>query len=80
MKVSGLELSPGTQAAALSANLPSPGTLPGPQPSYHSDEVPKNANLGVFGLDTSSGILRFLNRVLLHMHFKNQHTHHTTSR
>ena len=69
MKVSGLELSPGTQAAALSATLPSPGTLPGPQPSYPSDDVPRNVNLGVFALDTSSGVLRFQNRVLLHMHF-----------
>ena len=69
MKVSGSELSPGTQAAVLSATLPYPGTLPGPQPSYPSDEVPRNVNLGVFALDTSSGVLRFQNRVLLHMHF-----------
>ena len=69
-----LEFSPGTQTTGLSATLPSPGNFSGPQPSNHSTDVSSNANLTVFGLDTSSGVPRFQNkRVLLHMHFSNQH-------
>lgn len=57
-----LEFSPGTQTTGLSATLPSPGTFSGPQPSCHSTDDSSNANLTVFGLDTSSGVPRFQNK------------------
>lgn len=69
-EVSGLELSLGTQAAALSATLLSPGTLASPQPSYHSDkESPEHEPWSVWTWYFLPGILRFQNRVLLHTHF-----------